>query len=321
MRESKIPESFAISHHFSDFDAFAAAAGAWEVDFLQLDRGRFEAHLMHIVTPSVILAECKFGRKIEQKGAPPNGFRTFGIPADHALDLRWRGKHVSSDHLMLFPPGHQLDSVSKPGFHTFAFSISDRRLQQAAKRRGLCSIDELFPLTDLVQCPRASLNRIRKLALQLSDSAKSLPDLLAQSSFLDDLEFDLVESVLDVIAANEASGNVRPMAKTRSRALKKALGVIADRSHEAITLAEVEQLSGSSGRTLRYAFEEAFGTSPKQYLQAYRLNQVHRQLLRAPSEAFLISDIANEWGFWHMGQFAADYHRMFGELPSMTLSK
>jgi AraC family ethanolamine operon transcriptional activator len=33
----------------------------------------------------------------------------------------------------------------------------------------------------------------------------------------------------------------------------------------------------------------------------------------------LINEIANRWGFWHMSQFAADYRRFFGELPSETL--
>ena len=31
------------------------------------------------------------------------------------------------------------------------------------------------------------------------------------------------------------------------------------------------------------------------------------------------ADSANNWGFWHMGQFAKDYRRLFGELPSKTL--
>jgi len=33
----------------------------------------------------------------------------------------------------------------------------------------------------------------------------------------------------------------------------------------------------------------------------------------------IIADLANEWGFWHMGQFAKDYQRQFGELPRDTL--
>jgi AraC family ethanolamine operon transcriptional activator len=34
-----------------------------------------------------------------------------------------------------------------------------------------------------------------------------------------------------------------------------------------------------------------------------------------------IADVANRWGFWHMGQFAADYRRQFGELPSETVGE
>ena len=34
-----------------------------------------------------------------------------------------------------------------------------------------------------------------------------------------------------------------------------------------------------------------------------------------------IRDIANRYGFWHMGQFAADYKKLFGELPSKTLKQ
>ena len=34
-----------------------------------------------------------------------------------------------------------------------------------------------------------------------------------------------------------------------------------------------------------------------------------------------VADVANEWGFWHMGGFAADYRKLFGELPSTTLNR
>ncbi|NOR23809.1 MAG: helix-turn-helix domain-containing protein [Desulforhopalus sp.] len=34
-----------------------------------------------------------------------------------------------------------------------------------------------------------------------------------------------------------------------------------------------------------------------------------------------VIDVSNVWGFWHMGQFAADYRNLFGELPSETLQK
>jgi len=34
-----------------------------------------------------------------------------------------------------------------------------------------------------------------------------------------------------------------------------------------------------------------------------------------------ITQISSQWGFWHMGQFGADYKRQFGELPSETLGR
>ena len=38
-----------------------------------------------------------------------------------------------------------------------------------------------------------------------------------------------------------------------------------------------------------------------------------------PAPMVNVVDIANAWGFWHSGQFAADYKQLFGELPSTTL--
>jgi AraC family transcriptional regulator, ethanolamine operon transcriptional activator len=31
-----------------------------------------------------------------------------------------------------------------------------------------------------------------------------------------------------------------------------------------------------------------------------------------------IGDAAAQWGFFHLSHFAADYQKLFGELPSMT---
>jgi AraC family ethanolamine operon transcriptional activator len=33
----------------------------------------------------------------------------------------------------------------------------------------------------------------------------------------------------------------------------------------------------------------------------------------------MVNETAQSWGFFHLGQFAADYSKLFGELPSQTL--
>jgi AraC family ethanolamine operon transcriptional activator len=72
--------------------------------------------------------------------------------------------------------------------------------------------------------------------------------------------------------------------------------------------------------TLVDTFHEHFGTTPKAYLRAVRLNQVRKGLMNAAPES-RIADVANEWSFWHMGEFAANYNRLFGELPSATRTR
>ena len=80
------------------------------------------------------------------------------------------------------------------------------------------------------------------------------------------------------------------------------------------------QAAGVSWRTLNYVFRDIFGVTPKEYLQATRLDGVRKGLRQAGPDT-TIGDIANRWGFWHMGQFAADYKRQFSELPSDTLRR
>ena len=74
-----------------------------------------------------------------------------------------------------------------------------------------------------------------------------------------------------------------------------------------------------SQRTLRYAFQECLGMSPMTYLKTQRLKQVRYQLKAPDQNQTTVTDIAIQCGFWHMGQFAQDYRKMFGERPSETL--
>jgi len=76
---------------------------------------------------------------------------------------------------------------------------------------------------------------------------------------------------------------------------------------------------GISRRALQDCFHKTMGCTPKAYLSAFGLNAARRALEQATPEQATVSDIATRYGFWHLSQFAADYRRFFGELPSQTL--
>ncbi len=105
----------------------------------------------------------------------------------------------------------------------------------------------------------------------------------------------------------------------KARAARAASDYIDAHAADAPAIQDVCRAVGVSWRALDYAFREVFDVTPKQYLQATRLQGARRELYQG-GPASTVTDIANNWGFWHIGKFAADYKRHFGELPSETLN-
>jgi len=136
----------------------------------------------------------------------------------------------------------------------------------------------------------------------------------------EEIESELPRRLLNALCSAEPNKQFsRPLKK--QRALRKAVDYIRTHSNSHITINTLCQETQVSARTLQHAFLEHFGLSPKAYLQVQRLNDAHKELFTSSPLDVRIADAAHRQGFWHMGQFASDYKRLFGELPSETLRK
>ncbi|TMH17562.1 MAG: helix-turn-helix transcriptional regulator [Betaproteobacteria bacterium] len=103
-----------------------------------------------------------------------------------------------------------------------------------------------------------------------------------------------------------------------SRDMKRAIDYMQGNLQAPITIADIAGASRLAGRTLFQHFRAFAGTSPMQYVRNARFEKVRESLLRAaPGEN--VTDIASAWGFAHMGRFAVEYRKHFGESPSETL--
>jgi AraC family ethanolamine operon transcriptional activator len=75
---------------------------------------------------------------------------------------------------------------------------------------------------------------------------------------------------------------------------------------------------GVRERTLRYAFQDRHDMGPMAYFKYLKLNAVRSALKTSPDVSATVEQIARRWGFQHRAHFAADYMKLFGELPSTT---
>jgi AraC-like DNA-binding protein len=174
--------------------------------------------------------------------------------------------------------------------------------------------------TCLVRPSSELMSRLLKLHETAGQLAKATPDILAHVEVARALEQALIHAMVRCLMEGSQvelsfGGQQHSMIMGR---LEEFLAANFDRS---IYLAELCTAVGASERTLRACCQEHLGMTPIRYLCLRRLHLARRRLLRAEPETTTVTEIATEFGFWQLGRFAVEYRALFGELPSVSLSR
>jgi AraC family ethanolamine operon transcriptional activator len=111
----------------------------------------------------------------------------------------------------------------------------------------------------------------------------------------------------------------RPRQELRRDLVARAVLMLCEHVTEPVTVAELSRQTGVSERTLRAAFHDVIGLSPKQYAIAERLYAARLALSEAAPGTTTVTDVATAHGFYELGRFACRYRQTFGEVPSRTL--
>jgi len=308
-----------IQARFEDFDDLAEAVDGWDLDWQQLDRGRLDSKLQQVGTSNALLTRVRFSRKFHQRGSTPPGFVTVGLMGEQVQEIRY-GTQIARNHeLVIFPSGDEFDAVSWPGFSAHTFSFSEELLEARARDLGLPQPGRWIGRHEAVACDPRKLARLRARMREVLEKAALHPRGISEQELRAEVEGEIASLLLRTLDRSEHGGE-SISSKVRSRAVRRALDFVESRPLDVLTVGELRQATGVSRRTLQYAFQERFGITPKRYLLTSRLNGARRDLL-CLAPGCRIADVANHWGFWHLGQFAADYRRQFGELPSETLAR
>jgi AraC family ethanolamine operon transcriptional activator len=302
-----------LDNVFDDMDSFASATGGWEFDFRQLDPGRLRARASIIAGQPGAALRASFNRRLHQRGCAPPGVLAFGLPD---RPLSWCGAHATIGDVTNFNLKNGFDGVSEAGFTGTVLLLDQREVERRAAELGLdIDIQALVSARALWSAPRAGVNHLRRRLSEMFRTIRT-PEGQVEANGL--LGGAVMTELLGIIAHLQG-GREGSDPTTRGRALRAALDLLEDSARLPVSVADLCQAARVSRPTMYRAFQEEIGVSPKSYIQARSLSGARRELLAAAPDA-LVADIANRWGFWHLGQFAADYRRHFGELPSDTLA-
>jgi len=106
---------------------------------------------------------------------------------------------------------------------------------------------------------------------------------------------------------------------SRREIVARVIAYLRENLGETVTVAELSRIGGVSERTLRAAFHDVIGISPKQHIIRERLRAAREALRAAAPGTTTVTDIAMSLGFYELGRFAGRYRHTFGEAPSWTL--
>ncbi|MBP1159429.1 MULTISPECIES: AraC family transcriptional regulator [Rhodococcus] len=173
------------------------------------------------------------------------------------------------------------------------------------------------PVFDLSSKSGASwLALVRTLAAELDDDSSLLYNELVSSRLV-----DAVTTGLLLTAAHDSRELLdSPAHAARPRTISRAIDAIHAHPEEPWTVSGLAMLVGVSVRTLQDGFRRYVGVSPLAYLRDVRLERAHEDLIQADPSDVAVTDVAYRWGFQHLGRFALEYRKRYGQPPSKTLT-
>ena len=131
----------------------------------------------------------------------------------------------------------------------------------------------------------------------------------------------LLANVGNLIVAQQPPSALRNRRPGMPGCVKRAVDYIEQNAHLDIGIADLTTVSRVSLRSLQNGFAKQFNTGPMTFVKQVKLRRVRDELLAACPEETLVIDVASKWGFFHQSNFAQNYLRYFGELPSETLRR
>lgn len=309
---------FFISRRYLDFDEFEEAISSWQLKILRLDNRPPQNMLTQFDTGEILVSHALFTGRTHQTGDPPKGMLTCAILADQQSHLIWRKKKISPNYMMIFHPGTEIDSVTRgKKVEVFTFSFPVDFISHFASRGKPCDGENLMGRDDLIEIPPPLIAELRKSTSMALSNLRQDATLLENKQVQYNLNTQIAQNLASCLPFRMHQENNR-FDDNRGRIWQQIEDYIEVNNQRLLTVVEVAKAVGISESTLLRMFRARFGISPKAYLNIHRLNAVRRILKWSGARKGKIIEAANALGFWHMGQFASDYRRLFRQLPSKT---
>lgn len=304
----------------TDFDELASAFPGWDMHLIQLGRGKFSGRVVLAQHGCFQLFEVKGNRSVLARGDSPAGSYEFAVIQDRNAGSVWRGRALRPGMINIRGPGEPMDHRTAEDCVSMGLAVDASFVRRVASSIHGVEAEAILrsPVVTIDRAGGLALDRsLRWILRQLAERKESETHRLQIEDYL----VEWLSTVLDTALPDRFKDTTSLGSRHRVEVVCRAEEYMHAHLDRPLSLVELCEVVGVSERTLLYAFNERTGQSPKSYLKALRLNRLRKDLKAADPRTGSVHEIARRWGLDHPGALAADYRKLFGELPGWTLSR
>lgn len=305
---------FAASIRLTGCEQVSSVFAGWQGEIEQISSGRFEGTLQIVGGGLVRILDIEGNQKIRLQGHHTSGLiSAYPVIAGCAANV-WQGRRLAPGRLVVHGIQAEVDHHSGRQCYARVMSFRPDALEDAV--RSLTGTDDcvLHKTNTTYSPPPNAFDDLNARLVRLLSLGTTDPSVLKSSEGRLH-EQECVRALAAALFSETAPLPDLPLS-ARSRLLRRAEEYMRSRLTDPVSAIDLCRELGVSDRTLRLAFLERYGVGPMTYYRFLRLNAVRYKL--QTDQEIAIADAAREFGFHHLGNFAADYRRLFGMRPSKT---
>jgi len=294
----------------TDIDEMASGFMGWKMDIVQQECGKFQGRLNGFSCEGgkVNFYSAAIDKRVFAKGHHlPNSVMFTFIECPNACS--WNGEGIHPFKLFISDAERGLDLDAGKGFISYSVSVDKQLLEKWFWEEGIPAQGNWNYFLDYKKAGRMP-------------AARNFHRIISNAVYRGKFDFsEFRYTLLDAL---------HPLSKKQLSRISVNFVPIhesIEMIHEAVRLGKEVNLEhllefyGGPMRTFYYNFKKYTGCTPHQYIKNLRLCAVQKVLKKADPDHLGVREVAYQFGFRHLGQFAKDYKKLFGEMPSHRLKR
>jgi len=313
-----VPSNY-FEHVIRDADSYAAMLSENALEISQIEPGSLSGRHVRFGLPSGQFSYVETSLALRGNGTFSNLWSLSTI-LESTTASRQHGIEVRPGSLVIHRPNTEHDAVYGRNFKVACLRVSDEALAKHLRQLDPQIQDAMRRPWSVFEPPPNSRQKIIEHFAEAAAIIRFAPQVRNSRRAVAEFEDELVSDFLGAVAHQFPAHSTGT--DQRAAAMVRQIDEDVQKSHlVGPSVAELCAVYEVPRRTLERAFQNAVGMGPAIYLRCVRLNGARRALQRRSAHSTTVADVALEFGFWHLGRFAEQYNKLFGEPPHETLHR